>query len=148
MSFEAVKELRSAEIAVEMCRKQLDTMRAMCAGSISGSRLTEYRSGTGIHSDRTANIAIRNVDAERQVMQVLDRYLATVNRAYAELDSVERAEFHVMLIGRYVDRKNWSGIGELLGCSESAAKKRFERYLKEYEEKHGTADTAEKGEAA
>ncbi len=84
-----------------------------------------------------AGIIARRDTVRNEITKRLDQYTHTVKQAMDELTAVENGEFLAMLRLRFVCDYSWPDIAKKLGgrLTADAVKKRFQRYLEEYESK-------------
>lgn len=93
--------------------------------------------GGSKNNDRMAGIIDRRDAVRNEIKNRLDQYTHIVKRAMEELKTIEDGEFLAMLRLRYVCDYSWPDIARKLGgrLTADAVKKRFHRYMEEYESK-------------
>jgi hypothetical protein len=132
MSFEALKKLRSSQLALQLCTESLDEFNG-----IWGRAYDAICTGGSNNSDRMAGIITRRDTVRNEITKRLDQYTLMIKQAMDELAAVENGEFLAILRLRFVCDCSWPDIARKLGerLTADAVKKRFQRYLEEYESK-------------
>ena len=131
MVFKATRNLSGARQMVKATNMELESLTGYSSPSFG--RVGSSGKG-GRPTDRVSGMYFRKEKLEKHLTDILDYCLHLEEASQAELDSVDNLELRSMILYREVYQMTWAQIGREMNMSADAAKKRYERGLKAYEE--------------